>query len=220
MGEPVGGVLLPDDVLGVLFADSRIQRVELTGSRASGVPTVLSDWDFKVTTAEFETVRARIRRLVSPLRPVVTQWDRLSRAWCYMMILAGPAKIDLIFDQPHPIQPPWRATAKSLPRIDDHFWDWVLWLGSKQLAGRHDVVTAELPKLHAHLLGPLGVAAVPANIGEAVSCYRAARDDFEKRLQCQIPRTTEAIVMPSLREMTDEPGSTHPSSSRTCCIPR
>jgi len=48
--------------------------------------------NFKVTAPEFETVRARLPRLVSPLRPVVTQWDRLSRAWCYMMILAGPGK--------------------------------------------------------------------------------------------------------------------------------
>jgi hypothetical protein len=32
---------------------------------------------------------------------VVAQWDRLSRHWCYMMILAGPAKVDLIFGRPH-----------------------------------------------------------------------------------------------------------------------
>jgi len=69
--------------------------------------------------------------------------------------------------------------------------------GCKPLAGRHDVVTAELPKLHAHLLEPLGVAAVPANLGEAVTWYRTARDDLETRFQCQIPRTTETIVMPS-----------------------
>jgi hypothetical protein len=42
------------------------------------------------------------------------------------MILAGPAKIDLIFDQPYPIEPPWQMTAETLPQIDDHFWDLAL----------------------------------------------------------------------------------------------
>jgi hypothetical protein len=31
---------------------------------------------------------------------VVAQWDRLSRNWCYMLILDGAVKIDLIFDRP------------------------------------------------------------------------------------------------------------------------
>jgi hypothetical protein len=53
-----------------------------------------------------------------------------------MMILAGPAKVDLIFDRPHLIASPWLASAATLAAIDDHFWDWALWLGSKQLAGR------------------------------------------------------------------------------------
>jgi hypothetical protein len=84
----------------------------------------------------------------------------------------------------------------------------VLWLGSKQLAGRRDVVTAELLKLHAHLLGPLDVAAVPANLGEAITWYQAARADYEMRLQCQISTTTEAIVMPSLRQLVEDSRST------------
>ena len=66
-----------------------------------------------------------------------------------MLILRGPAKVDLIFYQPHPVAPPWRVTATTLPLIDDHFWDWVLWLGSEQLAGKDSVVRTELRKLHA-----------------------------------------------------------------------
>jgi hypothetical protein len=35
--------------------------------------------------------------MVRPLHPVVAQWDRLSRSWCYMLVLAGPAKVALLF---------------------------------------------------------------------------------------------------------------------------
>lgn len=194
--------MLPDDVVRVLASDARIRSVELTGSRARGTATALSDWDFAVTAAEFEAVRDALPSLTAPLRPVLAQWDRLSRHWCYMMILAGPAKVDLIFGQPHPIAPPWRVSAATLTPIDDHFWDWALWLGSKQLAGRAGVVTSELSKMHAHLLGPLGVAAVPGSLAQAVAAYRAARADREKALRCRVPRAAETTVLPSLRELT------------------
>jgi len=52
-------------------------------------------------------------------------------------------KIDLIFDQPHAaLPPPWQVTASTLAGIDDHFWDWALWLWSKPAAGRRDVLAA------------------------------------------------------------------------------
>ena len=194
--------MLPDDVVRVLASDARIQRLELTGSRARGAPTALSDWDFTVTTAEFDAVRDALPSLTTPLRPVVAQWDRLSRNWCYMMILGGPAKVDLLFGWPHPIAPPWLVTAATLTTIDDHFWDWALWLGSKQLAGRDDVVAAQLGKLHAHLLGPMGVAAVPVSLGQATAAYRAARDNWEKAFRCRIPRAAETTVLPSLVDLT------------------
>lgn len=196
-----GPATLPADVARVLAADARIRRVELTGSRASGTATALSDWDFIVSTTQFEAIRAALPSLVGPLRPVIAQWDRLSRNWCYMMILAGPAKIDLIFSHPHPIQPPWQVTTATLPLIDDHFWDWALWLASKQLAGRHDVVTGELRKLHGHLLRPLGVAALPDSLDGAVAAYRAARTEWEKRLQQEISLNAERTVMPGLRQL-------------------
>ncbi len=193
--------MLPDDVVSALASDARIQRVELTGSRTRGTATALSDWDFTVGVAEFEVVRDVLPALMAPLRPVVSQWDRLSRRWCYMMILAGPAKVDLIFGRPHPIASPWLVSASTLGPIDDHFWDWALWLGSKQLAGRDDVVTAELRKLHAHLLGPLRVADVPGSLGRAVAEYRAAREDREKALRCEVSRAAETTVLPCLREL-------------------
>jgi predicted nucleotidyltransferase len=194
----VGRVVLPDDVVKVLLSDAGIQRVELTGSRARGTPTGLSDWDFMVTAPAFEAVRDRLRSLTAPLQPVVGQWDPLSPIWCYMMLLDGPSKIDLLFSEPHPAAPPWLVTASTLPKIDDHFWDWALWLGSKQLAGRDDVVAVELGKMHSHLLGPLGVVAVPTSLGQAVTSYRTARDDHEQVFGIRVARAAETIVLPSL----------------------
>ena len=99
---------LPGAVVNVLASDARIERVELAGSRARGTATALSDWDFVVTATDFEAVRDALPSLTEALRPVVAQWDRLSRNWCYMLILRGPAKVDLIFGQPHPVASPWR----------------------------------------------------------------------------------------------------------------
>ena len=108
----------------------------LTGSRARGRAGPWSDWDFAVGATAFAEVCRAMPRLVAPLRPVVAQWDRLARTWCYMLILDGPVKVDLSFAQPHPPLPPWQVSAAALPGIDDHFWDWMLWLHAKHAAGR------------------------------------------------------------------------------------
>jgi hypothetical protein len=102
--------------------------------------------------------------------------------------LAGPAKIDLICDQAHPIEPPWPVNAATIAAIDDHFWDRAFWLASS--GRRNDVVTAELVKLHAHLLAPLGVGAVPDSLDEAAAGYKAARDGWENDCGggCRAPR--------------------------------
>jgi hypothetical protein len=134
-----------------------------------------------VTAPDFEAARDAVPSLTAPLRPVIAQSDRLSRYWCYMMILVGPVKVDLIFNRPHPIAAPWQVSAARLAAIDDHFWDWALWLGSKQLAGQDDVVTAELRKMHAHLLAPLGVTITPSTLDRAIAKYRAARDFTQRR---------------------------------------
>jgi hypothetical protein len=189
---------LPDAVIRALAADGRIESVELTGSRAAGRATALSDWDFAVTTGSFDEVRQALPETVATLRPVVAQWDRLSRAWCYMLILAGPAKVDLIFSYPHRPLPPWQVTPATLPGIDDHFWDWALWLGSKQAAGRADIVAGELDRLHRHLLGPMGVPEPPAGLGQAVAGYRGARAAWEARLETPVSRAAEQAVLPAL----------------------
>ncbi|HEY5985466.1 MAG TPA: nucleotidyltransferase domain-containing protein [Streptosporangiaceae bacterium] len=162
----VPAVRLPDNVLLALGADPGIARVQLVGSRASGAATARSDWDFAVVTGEFRQIRERLPGLVGPLHPVAAQWDRLSRTWCYMLLLAGPVKVDLIFGQPHTPAPPWQVSAATLPAMDIHFWDWLLWLSAKQAAGQNGPVTAELAKLHQHLLAPLGVTSPPATLAE------------------------------------------------------
>jgi hypothetical protein len=192
-------VILPDAVIRALAADGRIESVELTGSRAAGTATPLSDWDFAVTTGRFDEVRRALPATVATLRPMVAQWDRLSAAWCYMLILAGPVKVDLIFSQSHRPLPPWQVSAATLPGIDDHFWDWILWLGSKEAAGRRDLVAGELGRLHRHLLDPMGIPAPPAGLGQAIADYRAAREAWETRLETRVPRSAEQTVLPALR---------------------
>jgi hypothetical protein len=196
--------VLPGDVLCVLDSYVGVRHVELIGSRASGHATPLSDWDFKVVTADFNETRGILPQLVVPLRPIVAQWDRLSHTWCYMLILAGPAKVDLIFSEPHAALPPWRPQASTLRGIDDHFWDWMLWLRSKQEAGKLGIVATELAKLHDHLLGPLGVKSVPHAIDQAVAEYQMARAEWEGQLGMCIPRAAEEAVIRAVCPQPDQ----------------
>jgi hypothetical protein len=64
------------------------------------------------------------------------------------------------------------------------------------------VVTTELAKLLVHLLAPLGVAARPCGLGQAVAGYRAARHDWEQVLRHRVSRAAETTVLPSLRQLT------------------
>ena len=104
------------------------------------------------------------------------QWDRLSETWCWMLILRGPVKVDLIFpEEPHLDDPPWRPDADNLAALDAHFWDWMLWLRAKEASGKADLVESELQKLFGHLLGPLGAEKAPSSVAEAVESYRSLR---------------------------------------------
>lgn len=200
MADPsTASVRLPDELLRLLEADPGIDRVELAGSRARGDARPESDWDFTITTGVFAEVRQRLPATTARLHPVVAQWDRLSSTWCYMLILAGPVKVDLIFTEPHAALPAWQVTARTLPGIDDHFWDWMLWLTAKQQAGKADLVSVELARLHEHLLAPLGVSAQPDTLGQAVARYRGARRRWEQRLHCPVPRAAEQAVSPALQ---------------------
>ena len=151
-----------------------VDSVSFTGSRARGEATELSDWDFKVETRDFQSVAEALPALVAPLEPLAEQWDRLSPQACYMLMLRGIGKVDLIFDEPHEPEPPWQVLAEALKGIDDHFWDWAIWLPAKDRAGKPELVGSEIEKMHGHLLSPLGVAGVPSSVRDAVAAHGGA----------------------------------------------
>jgi hypothetical protein len=172
-----------------------VTGVRLIGSRAEGTVTDYSDWDFAVEVDDFRAVREALPSLLASLEPLAQQWDRLSEHWCFMLMLAGPTKIDLLFlDEPHRLEPPWVVSAETLEAIDRHFWDWFLWLASKEAAGKSKLVSAELEKLWRHLLRPLGVGQPPSTLDKALSSYLRARQAAEAELGIEVPRRLEQEV--------------------------
>ena len=190
---------LADRVRRAVGAHPAVTKIELVGSRAEGDATELSDWDFRLETDDFEGFARALPELVSELAPIARQWDRLSPEWCFMLILPGPTKVDLIFpDHPHADEPPWEPSRDNLADVDAHFWDWMLWLHAKEARGKSELVASELEKLTRHLLAPLGSQGVPSSIAEAVGRYKAARDRAERELRVHVPRELEEAVMPRL----------------------
>jgi hypothetical protein len=176
-----------------------VEGAELVGSRAEGRANERSDWDFRVVTDAFERLAPALPGLLAPLEPIAQQWDRLSEQPCWMLMLRGPVKIDLIFaEEVQEPGPPWTPTRQNLTDIDAHFWDWILWLGSKEAAGKHELLEHELQKLFDNLLEPLGDDRPPASITEAVEAYREARSRAETRFRVKVPRMLEAEVAPAL----------------------
>jgi hypothetical protein len=140
-------------------------------------------------------VREALPLLLAPLEPLARQWDPLSEHWCYMLMLPGPTKVDLLFlAEPHRLERPWVVSAETLEAIDRHFWDWFLWLGSKEAAGKRELVSAELDKLWRHLLSPLGVEQPPSTLDTALSSYLRARQVAEAELGVEVPRRLEREV--------------------------
>ena len=189
-------------VCSALLRHPHVIAVELVGSRARGTPSPLSDWDFTVDVNDFAGVRADLPALVTELEPLSQQWDRLGPDdyCCYMLMLAGPVKIDLIFPGvPHRPEPPWGVAPDTLDGIDQHFWDWILWMVAKEQGGKDDLVRQELRKVSEHLLKPMGVDRVPGSIHGATVEYRAARERLESSLGVHVPRRVELEVLPVLR---------------------
>jgi hypothetical protein len=157
----------------------------------------LSDWDFVIRADDLDAVARDLPALVTELEPLAAQWDRLGppEYSCYMLMLPGPAKVDLIVHVPHELEPPWSVTAETLEGIDRHFWDWTLWMASKRQRGQDALVGRQLELMSEHLLRPLGVADVPASIEDAIAAYRAARDRRETELGGAVPRRLEREVL-------------------------
>jgi hypothetical protein len=169
--------------------------VELAGSRARGEETALSDWDFAVEAPDFAAAAAALPRLVDPLGPLSKQWDRLSPFPTYMIMLRGPVKVDFLFlGRPNPPAPPWEVTPATLPAIDAHFWDWILWLVSKRERERGE----QLELMYDHLLGPLGAAQPPRTAGGALATYLELRD-APSALEREVRPTVEAALQPGPR---------------------
>ena len=190
---------LGEAVVVAVASHPAVRHVELVGSRAEGRETRWSDWDFGVRTNDFTALSEALPALLVPLEPLVQQWDRLSAEQCWMLLLRGPVKVDLIFpEEPHAREGQWTPGPDTLAGIDDHFWDWMLWLRSKEAVGKGELVTAELDKLFGHLLAPMGVERRASSIGEAVEAYRGARGRVERHFGRVVSRAVELEVAPAL----------------------
>jgi hypothetical protein len=176
-----------------------VSEVRLVGSRADGSAHELSDWDFVVTATDFESVARGLPDLVAPLNPLAQQWDRYAPHACYMLILPGPTKVDFLFlDQHRAWSPAWTASPETLDAIDQHFWDWILWLEQKRRGSHADVVAEGLENLFRLMLGPMGVKSAPKSVEEAWVSYLAARDRLEREFAVALPRRLQDEVLPVL----------------------
>lgn len=186
-------------VTSALRGHPTITAVRLVGSRQRGNAGDLSDWDFQVDTADFEAAAGDLPALVSPLQPLAQQWDRLSKRATYMLILRGAIKVDLLFDQPHEPEPAWRVSRETLRAVDNHFWDWILWLAAKHSAGKRELVQQDLAKMSSHLLRPMGVERIPDAIETAIALYTSARREMENRFGVAVSKELEDEVRRALR---------------------
>jgi hypothetical protein len=119
-----------------------------------------------------------------------------------MLIVRGPAKVDLIFpDEPHSNEPPWEPDHDNLEAIEAHFWDWMLWLRGKEASGNTELIAGEMHKLFDHLLAPLGVKRRPSSIAGAIASYRDARDHAEQQFGVAVRRDLEAAAAPAFASL-------------------
>jgi predicted nucleotidyltransferase len=188
------------EVPAALEAHPSVREVRLAGSRAKGRPHQLSDWDFAVDTDDFESVARDLPQLVEPLGPLSEQWDPYSKVECYMLLLPGPTKIDLLFvHQPREWSPAWDPSPETLEAIDRHFWDWILWLEQKRRGRRPEVVAKSLRDMYELMLRPMGVAVEPRSLPGAIDSYLDARSALERAFGMSLPRDLEHEVRPAIR---------------------
>jgi predicted nucleotidyltransferase len=177
-----------------------VRSATLIGSRQRGNYTLLSDLDFEVEVTDFGAFERGLPELVQRLNPLGQMWDRLGDHRTYMLMLSGPLKVDIIVDVPQEERSPWEVSATTLPQIDHHFWDWILWLGSKHLHSEEALVQRELERMYEHLLEPLGAVASPRDLIEAVASYRQARTSIERALGVELDRQMETEVSRALQD--------------------
>jgi predicted nucleotidyltransferase len=200
MAVQIDGAALEARVAKTLLAHPAVTAVRLAGSRARGTANAFSDWDFAVESSDFPALAQDLPGVVEALEPLSAMWDPYADFHCFMMLLRGPVTVDLLFlEQEREPGPPWQLTRQTLPAIDCHFWEWINWAGSKVAAGDRGHLEWHLPLLSTMLLQPLGVAAIPGTVEEAVRLYVAARSAAEKSFGLRVSRELEKEVCAGLR---------------------
>jgi predicted nucleotidyltransferase len=185
----------------LLMEHPAVRSAALTGSRMRGDATEWSDWDFLIEVTDFEAVSAALPTITKSLEPLSHLWDPLSRHAVYMMILRGPAKIDIIFDRPHEKEPPWTINSDTIVQVNSHFWDWILWIASKEARGMKDTVGKEFEKMYDYLLAPIGCPKSPASVEGTVRDYLAALEKQRRLLNVEVDPALEMEVIKGLRTM-------------------
>lgn len=148
-------------------------------------------------TDDFDAVAQDLPRLVAPLRPIAQQWYRYADHACYMLMLAGAVKVDLIFpDQPQDWESAWQPSSDNLEAIDRHFWDWIVYIEQKRTGDHHERVSTLLHGMHTLMLKPMGVTEPPTSISEAVVSYTTARHRLEHHHGVTVPRDLDDQVRP------------------------
>jgi hypothetical protein len=196
---------LPAAVEAALHRHPDVSDVHLVGSRGEGRAHELSDWDFAVTTDDFESVARDLPELVAQLGPLAQQWDPYASHACYMLMLPGPTKVDFLFLNEHRAwAPAWSPSPETLEAIDLHFWDWILWLEQKRRGGHEDVLNEGLDNMYQLMLGPMGVESAPMSVEEGLTSYLRARGKLERQFSVAVPRRLQDEVLRALER--DERG--------------
>jgi hypothetical protein len=187
----------------LVAAHPAVTGLEFAGSRSRGTHEELSDWDFAVETSDFGAVARDMPRLVAALEPLGEQWEPLGHFPVYQALLRGPTKVEYLFlDEVQDARPPMRPSPETLAAINTHFWDWMWWLITKASAGRQDLVAEHMPQMYAHLLEPMGIAAVPPSIDAAIVAFVARRDALEQEYGICLPRALEDEVLEGKRRVS------------------
>jgi hypothetical protein len=174
-----------------------VSDARLIGSRARGQAHDFSDWDFDVGTDDFAAVRPDLPVLVAPLLPVAQQWDPFADHACYMLLLPGVVKVDLLFlDQARDVAPAYEPSPDTLAAMDTHFWDWIIWIEQKRTRGGAQPARELLHHMYALMLEPMGVPTAPTTVAQAITEYTTARDQLERQFGTTVPRVLEHEVRP------------------------
>ncbi|MCK9518198.1 MAG: hypothetical protein M0R74_04080 [Dehalococcoidia bacterium] len=180
-----------------------IQRVTAVGSRTNGTANELSDWDYAVDTVDFAATREALTELAREWHPLAAQWDPFPTDGTFMVLLPNAVKVDFIFGaHPAVTRDAWDPGRDDAQAIEVHFWDWLLWLGSKTLKGDEELVRRELDKMYVLLLRPLGASAAPRTLDEAVAEFSRWRGSVNS----PAPALVGQEVMAALRRAGVVPG--------------